>query len=134
MSNLYKGGLIMIDKTTNMSDFTYLDNIIKNNKKFNIDDSKNIFKILSEKYDITNASAKEFDDIAKNLLETQKISELDYTLMTFDTNKDLNSDIKRNWIEQLKISAQKSLYAGDKNFYEVKIKQINILKKIESYM
>ncbi|MCT4586009.1 MAG: hypothetical protein N4A54_13865 [Peptostreptococcaceae bacterium] len=124
----------MIDKTTNMSDFTYLDNIIKNNKKFNIDDSKNIFKILSEKYDITNASAKEFDDIAKNLLETQKISELDYTLMTFDTNKDLNSDIKRNWIEQLKISAQKSLYAGDKNFYEVKIKQINILKKIESYM
>lgn len=124
----------MIDKTTNMSDFTYLDNIIKNNKKFNINDSKNIFKILSEKYDITNASAKEFDDIAKNLLETQKISELDYTLMTFDTNKDLNSDIKRNWIEQLKISAQKSLYAGDKNFYEVKIKQINILKKIESYM
>ena len=124
----------MIDKTTNMSDFTYLDNIIKNNKKLNINDSKNIFKILSEKYDITNASAKEFDDIAKNLLETQKISELDYTLMTFDTNKDLNSDIKRNWIEQLKISAQKSLYAGDKNFYEVKIKQINILKKIESYM
>ncbi|WXR62774.1 hypothetical protein WG909_05900 [Peptostreptococcaceae bacterium AGR-M142] len=128
----------MISTAKNTSDFAYLNNIVKNNTKFNIDNikginSQNVFEVLAQKYDVRYASAKEFDEIAQNLLKAEKISELDYLLMTFDNKKNLNSDKKTNWIEQLRISAQNSLSVGDKNFYDMKIKQINILKEIENY-
>ncbi|GGP16923.1 hypothetical protein [Oceanobacillus neutriphilus] len=115
-------------------------------------DTLNIWKELSEKYDITNANFDELNGMSKSLYEAGEISLKEHAILTFDFDRateSLKREIpkvspdftmyatqadasgKRNWIEEFQARADRAFGYGNLIGHQTNLNAAGILQKLE---
>ncbi|MTI57724.1 hypothetical protein [Geosporobacter ferrireducens] len=132
---LYSYQPIQNDKVKKEGDFQ-INNIEKSSK---INESNDVYKELSGKYDIRNVTFKELTEITDKLFEAVEITLFEHSLLTLDLSKlpvpdgmdntyllNKYSDThKQDWIAIFEDSAKTCWAHGDINSYS---KDMNIVK------
>lgn len=117
-------------------------------------DSSAIYKELSSRYDVRNATFEEITEMSKALYGVGKISFKEHAVLTFDFDKATNylkrhapgyiaadfdmyetfanSAGQRDWIAEFEARASKDFKYGNLIGYQSKMKVLNILERLSS--
>ncbi|WP_425803282.1 hypothetical protein ACHOLT_17565 [Desulfitobacterium sp. Sab5] len=107
-----------------------------------LNESADIWKELSGRYDIQNASFSELCDISKKLYAAGQISFLDYGMIIFDPSQSsqplhfdinvtsANRDGRRDWIAEFEARASAALKFGNTGGYTENRKIAEILSRL----
>ncbi|WKV09285.2 hypothetical protein Q2T46_02160 [Thermoanaerobacterium sp. CMT5567-10] len=133
---LYDGEITKHDKRQEISN-TF---VIKNNDKAN--NSSDIWKELSGKYNIRNASFSDIKNISYELYKAGQISLLDHGILTFDPNESTqkikpnifltqsDSNGRIDWIAEYEARVNRDLKIGNITGYLNNKRILNILKRL----
>lgn len=138
-------------ESTNKSVFTIDETVENVQDSSSIKDSSNLYKELSSRYDVRNATFKEVVEISNALYEAGEISFKEHTLMTFDFERATNylkqnapgvpssfnmyetpadSNGRRDWIAEFGARASKNLKYGNLIGHQSNQKVHNIFEKL----
>lgn len=136
-------------KTKEIEEFAFIDKTVENKEQ---KDSSAIYKGLSDKYDVRNATFGEIVEISNALYDAGEISLKEHAVLTFDFDRatnnlkrnapgyipvefnmhetSANSNGQRDWISEFGARAAKDFKFGNLIGYQSNTKVLEILERL----